>query len=496
MLAAVTTLSAAVQPSAMAVVTAGVFDATDAHLRAAIEDWGVPGTAYAIVERGEVVHLAAFGTAGQDGRAMTADTPIVIGSVGKSITALAVAQLVAAGRVDLAEPVARYIPDFTLAGPEGAAARITVRSLLEHTSGLSTADGQDSRWYRPGLAPADVVRGLTTVRADGSPGSYAYSNLNYVILGTLVEAASGESYGDYVQAHIFGPLGMGRSYTSLEAAGAGSARGHRYLFGVPVPFDEPYPTGMVAAGYQVSTARDMAAFVAALANGGLFGGVDIVGPRSTAAPAGGYGTDWQPASAAGVGAVIGQSGSTLSSNADILVQPDRSIGVVVLLNANPTQLLGLPAGAADLALDILRLTTGGHAAATAPSVRAVYLVVDGALIMLLLLFILHVVRARTWRRRYSTTNRRTRLIARTVAADLVFPATVLVGLPLWIGSTGSSASGDVSAGWAFALWTLPDISWTVLALALGCLALGAAKLLAASLLHGATPADQGRVSGS
>jgi len=67
--------------------------AIDAHVRASMTEWGVPGLAYAVVEGGEVVHLAAFGQAGPDGRPMTQTTPTVIGSVGKSLTALAVRQL-------------------------------------------------------------------------------------------------------------------------------------------------------------------------------------------------------------------------------------------------------------------------------------------------------------------------------------------------------------------------------------------------------------------
>ena len=119
------------------------FAAVDAHVRAAMEGAAVPGLAFAAVQDGAIVHAAAFGTTGRNGRAMTARTPVVIGSVGKSITALAIRQLVEAGRIDADAPVTRYLPVFALAGPDGAGERVTIRSLLDHTSGLSTADGQD-----------------------------------------------------------------------------------------------------------------------------------------------------------------------------------------------------------------------------------------------------------------------------------------------------------------------------------------------------------------
>ena len=108
--------------------------------------------------------------------------------------------------------------------------------------------------------------------------------------------------------------------------------------------------------------------------------VDIVArapPTERAARTAPTGSRCRPAPA---DAIVGQSGSTLSSNADILVQPSRRLGVVVLLNANPTQLLGLPAGAADIALDVMRLAAGLGPGSSAPPVRSVYLVVDAVLL--------------------------------------------------------------------------------------------------------------------
>lgn len=460
-------------------VAVGDFAAIDAHVKAAMAASAVPGLAYAVVEDGAVVHLAAFGAAGPGGRPMTAQTPLVIGSVGKSITALAIRQLEEAGRIDLEAPVTRYLPWFSLAGPEGAADRVTIRALLDHTSGLSTADGQDPRWYAPGRTPEDVARGLAAVRADRPAGTYQYSNLNYIVLGVVVEAVSGQAYGDYIRGHIFEPLGMTHSYTSLDAAAAaGPAQGHRFLFGAAVPFDEPYPTGVVAAGYHVSTAEDMAAYVAALANGGIHNGVDIVTPGGATAAPRGYGTDWQPLTAVQADAIVGQSGTTLSSNADILELPARRLGVVVLLNANPTQLGGLAAGAADIALDVLRLSIGSSPAASAPTVRTIYLVVDALLLVLAAALAFHAFRARTWKRRLAEGRHRRWLIGRTVAADLIVPMMVLLGLPLWIGSTGSSRPGDLVAGWHFAVWTLPDLAIALLILAVCGLAIGAAKVIA------------------
>ena len=464
------------------------FATIDAHVRAAMDASGVPGVSYAIARDGVVIHVGAFGVAGPGGHPMSGRTPLVVGSVGKSMTALAIRQLQQAGRLGLDVPVVRYLPWFTLGGRAGFAARITIRQLLLHTSGLSTADGQDPRWYAPGLSVEGIVRALAGVTPTGSPGSYAYSNLNYVILGALIEAVSGQSYGAYLRAHVFGPLGMVDSFTSLvDAQGDGLAAGHRVLFGVTVPFDEPYPTGMVPAGYQIASADDMGRFVAALANQGIAASADIttatgsaVRPPQPAAPD--YGTDWQPLLGAGAGTWSGQSGSTLTTNTDILVAPVEHVGVAVLMTANPTQVMNLPAGASDVALDVLRLTMGLDPSSTAPTVRTLYLVIDGLLLVLLGLLAVHAARARTWRDRLRTGPHSRLLLARTIIADMVLPLGVLLGLPLAIGATGSTHPGDVVGGWRFLLWTLPDLAASLALLAVVAMMLGIAKLLSLASL--------------
>ena len=94
----------------------------------------IPGMALIVRQRGVIIYRRAIGTDG-NGAAFTTETPVWVGSISKSFTALAVAQLAAAGRIDLDASVSRYLPDFKPATPD--AFRITVRNLLEQTSGLT-----------------------------------------------------------------------------------------------------------------------------------------------------------------------------------------------------------------------------------------------------------------------------------------------------------------------------------------------------------------------
>lgn len=472
-LTAIALVAVALPSVAQAQAPLGTFDGIDAYVRAQMDASALPGLAYAVVRDGEVVHLAAFGSADSSGRAMTTDTPVVIGSVGKTLTALAIRQLIDAGKIDENAPVQRYLPWFTLATPETAAG-ITIRSLLDQTSGFSRADGQRPDMYRPGLTPEQVIRGLGSVAVNRPVGTFEYSNLNYITLGVVVEAVSGTPYGDYLRDHVFAPLGMTHSYAAQEPAKRdGLAQGHRYLFGLPVAWDEPYPTAIVPAGYQISTASDMARYTAALSDHGLYRGTDVVG--NTAGDRD-YDIYWQPLTGVTPGWTPGHSGATLTENAGLSFMPIQHLGVVVLANANPTQLwFGNPRGAFEIAFDVLRLAWGEQPMTGGPTVRAAYLVVDAALLLFSGVLLVETLRLRGWSRRLAEARHQRRALLPSVLVDAVLPLAVLVALPLWLSTLGLTAPFDLLGTWAAAMWLLPDIGVSLVAVSTGLLMVGAVK---------------------
>jgi CubicO group peptidase (beta-lactamase class C family) len=109
------------------------YDAIDAYIEGQMRRLHIPGVSLAIVEGERIVHRRGFGKARPGGETPTPQTPFFIGSVTKSITALAVMQLVEAGKVELDAPVQRYLPWFRVADPQ-ASAQMTVRHLLNQTS--------------------------------------------------------------------------------------------------------------------------------------------------------------------------------------------------------------------------------------------------------------------------------------------------------------------------------------------------------------------------
>lgn len=326
------------------------YDEIDAYVERQMRRLNMPGVSLAIVEGDKVVHLRGFGRARPGGGAPSPQTPFALGSTTKSFTALAVMQLVESGKIDLDAPVQRYLPWFRVADPQ-ASAQVTVRHLLHQTSGLPTWVGEvplanfDSS---PG-ATERQARALSTLELTRPVGSaFEYSNMNYNLLGSIIEAASGESYEDYVQKQIFAPLGMSHTYTSQAMAKQnGLAVGHRYWFMIPVATpDLPLPRGSLPGGLIISCTEDMAHYLIALLNGGRYGnaqilsaaGVDelhrgaadfMVMGRSIAQ----YGMGWL-VSKIGQTRLASHGGTLPDFGSHIALLPEQKKGMVLLFNAN------------------------------------------------------------------------------------------------------------------------------------------------------------------
>jgi CubicO group peptidase (beta-lactamase class C family) len=193
------------------------YDEIDAYVEEQMHRLNIPSVSIAIVEGDQIVHVRGFGQARPDGETPSPQTPFIIGSLTKSFTALAVMQMIETGKIDLDAPVQRYLPWFHVADPH-ASAHITVRHLLNQTSGLPTLAGEIQLANfddRPDAAECQA-RALSILELTRPVGyKFEYSNANYNLLGLVIEAASGESYADYIQKNIFTPLGMNPSLCQI-----------------------------------------------------------------------------------------------------------------------------------------------------------------------------------------------------------------------------------------------------------------------------------------
>ncbi|MFC1639897.1 serine hydrolase domain-containing protein [Gemmatimonadota bacterium] len=255
----------------------------DSYVAARLERGRIPGAALVIVLGDRILHMQTWGIADPSGRPVTQDTPFILGSTTKSITATAVMMAIETGLIDLNTPVREYLPWFRTANAT-ASARITVRHLLNHTSGLSEAIGRErlADGDTSALALDRHVRALSEKQLVSEPGtSFDYSNANYAILGRILQEVSGGTFEAFIQENIFEPLQMEHSFTSQRAAERdGMATGYRYWFGFPRPApDVPFVRGVAPAGYLISSARDLARYLTLHLNYGTYEGTSLISPE-------------------------------------------------------------------------------------------------------------------------------------------------------------------------------------------------------------------------
>ncbi|HEX9388673.1 MAG TPA: serine hydrolase domain-containing protein, partial [Anaerolineales bacterium] len=430
-----------------------------------MKELGIPGAALVIVQRDQIVHPKAFGVADGSGRPVTPQTPFFTGSTGKSFTALAVMQLVEAGKIELDAPVQTYLPGFRVADVK-ASEIITVRHLLNMDSGIPRSIGQEQ------IANVDLsdsaiennVQALAKIDLIAPPGQrYEYSNANYVMLGMLIQEVSGQSYETYITEHIFNPLDMQNSFTSkTEAQQDGLAVGFQKWFGMPVAAPNlPFVRGSLPAGYLNMSAEDLGHYLIAQLNDGSYQDVSVLSPAGIAAlhhpdvPMPGstdfYGMAWEVQHFQDV-EVIRHNGAVPGYTIDMFLVPQKNIAMAMVMNTY-SPMLGIRVS--RVPGNVLRMLLDQ---ATIPGNEFLYMRIIYALVMLIPLLHISAVQAtlrriRFWQR---SAQHPTRMqVAGYIALPFIWNAAIayilLVALPI-------AFEANISTVILFQ----PDVGWVAL----------------------------------
>lgn len=194
-------------------------DHLGALVRAAMEEWQIPGFALAVTRDGEEYWVRAYGLRDVEaGLPVTGDTQFILCSVTKSFTALGLAMLVDEGQLDWNMPVKDYLPEFRLRDAI-ATERVTIIDLLSHHTGLPR---HDWIWKPADISRAEMLAALRYLEPSKDiRTTYQYFNLGYVDAGMVAERISGQAWEDFTRQRIMKPLGMvdvGFSDTDLEGA--------------------------------------------------------------------------------------------------------------------------------------------------------------------------------------------------------------------------------------------------------------------------------------
>lgn len=367
----------------------------DAFVAQQVADSALPGVAIAVLQAGQAPHVRGFGHDGR-GNAITGDTPFPIGSLTKSFTALLVRQAIDAGQLDANAPVQRYLPWFRVADAD-ASERITLQHLLNQTSGLSRADGIAPLLRHDSSSLDDLARGLAGVSLNRPVGErFEYSNLNYLVLGAVLQAVSAKPWPELVRERVLQPLAMAHSHSDLASARQGGMTAlHRIVFGRPVAEDLQLLPGVAPTGGLIASAADMARYLEMLLSGGVGPAGRVVSSQGVAqllAPASPpaqssllsadfdfrYGEGWFVGPFGAAQDARWHLGSLTSFAAWMVLLPQTQQAVVVLINANSELPLGrVNAVMSRLPIGVVNLLRG-QPPPEGPSLRSAYLPLNAA----------------------------------------------------------------------------------------------------------------------
>lgn len=290
-----------------------------------------------VAHNGKVVLNRAWGE-GDSARhvANTTGTQFCIGSMNKMFTAVAILQLVGQGKLALDKPIAAYWPDYP---NHDLAAHVTIRELLSHTAGtgdIFTPEYEAHRQETRTLADYVKLFGSRPMRFE--PGTrMEYSNYGFILLGRLIEIASGETYDDYVREHIFLPAGMQHTDSRPETDHvAGRAIGYTRGANGLEPNTAKLPWSGTSAGGGYSTVNDLYLFARALESGKLLEPALLKQATQREATHGGaqssdYGFGFYVLPNGG----YGHGGGQLGVNGEMHILPQSGYVLVALTNRDP-----------------------------------------------------------------------------------------------------------------------------------------------------------------
>ena len=254
-----------------------------AYAPAAMREQGTPGLSVAITDRQGTLRIITLGYANRDTQApVTPQTRFAVGSITKSMTALALLELRDAGRVNLNAPVQRYLPWFSI---DSGKRPILVHELLSHTAGIPDDYAAEAGYTYDIVA----LRHAKTLFAPGS--SWSYSNDGYATVGAIVARVDDRSWSEALQARVLEPIGMNDSSPVFSPqALTDAATGYQFRDNDRPPSLHPAlapspPMDFVdPAGSVLSTPEDMARYMRLYLNGGRTGnGAQLISAATFAA---------------------------------------------------------------------------------------------------------------------------------------------------------------------------------------------------------------------
>ncbi len=312
------------------------------------QKYGVPGAALVIVKDDQIIYMKGLGYKDLEKKVpVTADTLFAIGSSSKAFTALTVLLSADDGKLTLDDSPKKYLPYFKMSDPE-TDAKITVRDLLAHNSGLNRTDlafGVGTLNREEVIRVAGMAKPTAKLRE-----KFQYQNVMYSAAGEVVASVQGKPWEKVVEDRIFKPLEMKNSDLSTRDMQKASDFSYGYTYNTDTKENRRVPMRdlpqIAAAGAINSSARDMAQWVRFMLAGGQFNGkrivsekgfTEFVSPKTKISGTVNYGLGWFLRDWRGH-KVVEHGGNIDGFNAQVALMPDQKLGFVLLTNLTASPL--------------------------------------------------------------------------------------------------------------------------------------------------------------
>lgn len=295
-----------------------IYSDIDAYLQSSVKNAHIPSMSITIVDKDNVLFYQSYGDC------ESCETPFFLGSVSKSFTAVCIMQLVEQGKIDLNAPISTYLPDATDGG------KITVAQLMNHTSGL----GEHQT--------------LGNYKIINEQGVHRYANVNYSLLGKIIESVTGKSYRDYITENIFEPLQLSHTAASFEESKEnGVIDGYTNYWGFHIRSSHQYPSSendwiTVPAGYISSSTSDLGKYLQMYLNGGngllSAQSIETIFYGDTAYVDGDvpywYGYGWTTVKEPLTEPVLRHSGLIETGTSCVFILPESDLAIAITANVN------------------------------------------------------------------------------------------------------------------------------------------------------------------
>lgn len=318
----------------------------DSIVHSAMRNGKIPGVSVLIIKDNKIFLNKGYGYANVSQKTkVTPRTRFEIASNTKAFTGYSVLQLAKEGKLSLNDKVSKYVPGFYM-NYDDEKKDITIKQLLGHTSGIPSDITEEDHYSEDYNSIKNIVDYAKGKELNVTPGdAFEYSNMNYDILGLIVQNVSHQSYQSYIKEHILSPLNMkDTTFKTTSKKGKNEDSGYELISGDTEKTTPEFNIGDTPSAFMMSSTKDLENWIKMQLEPSdktrsiVEQSHQTISKSEGIADANGYGAGWFINSN---DHTIYHTGTLDNFSSEILLNPKKSYGIVVLANMNSSQVTNL-----------------------------------------------------------------------------------------------------------------------------------------------------------